>query len=160
MSIENNPELISHYQSLAKTYVEGQRENMLQVVGGDQKLSIEAIKDSPITANVVLSVIGVGYVKIIVTMTIDGEDIKFEGEGGGLIVGAGGISFCAGISGFSRAQLVGQRMNFNLAVNTPSNPGQISLMIDQQVFGPKVVMHGAALVVAAGVATGTGTWGK
>lgn len=154
MTIEKNEELISHYQSLSADYIQN-RMMELEKAGGNSDITLKkSIQDFPVTANVVISILGIGYVTIEVTMTIEGRDIKFHGTGGGVIVGAGGISFVAGVSGFSRSHLEGKTMNFNLNLA----PTGITIVIDQQILGPKVALTGPGLNVGGGVATGQGKW--
>ncbi len=154
MTIENNSELVSHYQSQAQAYLQSQTEGLEKNLGESGTAVRSAAQDFPVTANVVISILGLGYVTVVVTMTIEGKDIKFEGTGGGPIAGAGGISFTAGVSGFSRAQLEGKTMNFNLWLA----PSGVTLVIDQEFTGPKVVLAGPGPNVGAGYATGTGKW--
>jgi hypothetical protein len=154
MTIKDNPDLISHYQSQAQVYLQTQQKELEKISDRSSDILKNAAQSFPVTANVVISILGIGYVTVVVTMTIEGKDIKFNGTGGGVIVGAGGISFTAGVSGFSRAKLEGQSMNFNLNLA----PTGITIMIDQELLGPKVVMTGPGPNVGVGIATGKGEW--
>lgn len=115
-----------------------------------KQFSVESAEYSA-KGELVIIISGIGYCHIVMTLTFSsGEKLRFEGNGGGIIAGAGGVAYGGAISSVSPQKLLEiKKMGFALHA-TPA-----STVLE---FGGVGTFAGLGPQVATGFAFGEGSW--
>lgn len=138
---------------LAREQRENLRTNLEKLPEDVQKEFSIVSSEYTFSGNLVIIISGIGYTHVVMTITFEsGEVLRFEGDGGGLIVGGGGASYGGGISSLSPAQLIAKGNMHFLFQTTPV--GTIS------EFGGVGSFIGGGPNIAAGSAVCSGKFTK
>lgn len=138
---------------LAREQRKNLRTNIEKLPEDVKKEFLSASSEYSYSGNLVIIISGIGYTHVVMTITFEtGEVLRFEGDGGGLIAGAGGASYGGGVSSLSPAQLIAKGNMHFLFQTTP-----IGTVLE---FGGVGSFIGGGPNIAAGSALGSGKFTK
>ncbi|WHI45959.1 hypothetical protein ACJJIW_11685 [Microbulbifer sp. JMSA004] len=143
----------TNFIELAREQRKNLRTNLENLPEDVQKEFSIASAEYAFSGDLAIIVSGIGYTHVVMTLTFEsGEVLRFEGNGGGLIIGAGGVSYGGGVSSLSPAQLITKGdMHFLF---------QTTLVGTILEFGGVGSFVGGGPNIASGTAAGSGKFTK